>query len=61
MRKTTFNDNSAVTNYAPCKNCDQRECGCHSGCSKYFAYKLEQKLVKEQMQYHKELEREASF
>ena len=61
MHKTDFNDNKAVTSFAPCKNCAQRECGCHSSCIEYFTYKLEQKLVKEQIKKHKELEWEASY
>lgn len=30
---------------APCKDCEDREVGCHAGCEKYLAYKKEREKL----------------
>lgn len=39
---------------APCKDCKERELGCHSKCEKYLAFKLERDKEQEQIRKIKE-------
>lgn len=56
---TNFNNYKGTTSTAPCKNCPYRKVNengkvCEKDCAKWFSYKLELKLVKQEIQKEKE-------